>query len=110
LPLEFWLGVSIQNLDKDIAEAIGLKDLSGVIVSDLTENSPAGKAGIRRGYVIVGLNGEKITFQDRLRDTVAAMGAGAEVTLDIIRCGGTKTISLTTRGTSEQFRWTGGPQ
>lgn len=90
-----WLGVMIQDLDSTLSEAMGLKGITGVLVSDVNENSPAAKAKIKRGDVILKVNGEKMTSTGRLRNTIAAMGAGAEVQLDIMRDDREKTISLT---------------
>ncbi|MBU0959999.1 MAG: DegQ family serine endoprotease [Proteobacteria bacterium] len=90
-----WLGVAIQDLDKDLSEAMGLKDINGVLVSDVTENSPAAKAKLERGDVILRVNGEKMTSTGRLRNTIAAMGAGTEVQLDLMRDGKEKTVPLT---------------
>ncbi|HCP14213.1 MAG TPA: hypothetical protein DIT32_00245 [Peptococcaceae bacterium] len=98
-----WLGVSIQDLDKSLAEAIGLKDTSGVLVADVTEESPAAKAKLKRGDVILRVNGETMNSSGRLRNTIAAMGAGAKVRLDIMRDGKEKTISLTLGELPDEF-------
>lgn len=90
-----WLGVVIQDLDKNLSEAMGLKDTNGVLVSEVTEKSPAAKAKLKRGDIILRVNNEKMTSTSRLRNTIAAMGAGAEVELDIMREGREKTISIT---------------
>ncbi len=89
-----WLGVSIQDLDKKLAEAMGLKDTSGVLISNITQDGPAAKGKLKRGDVILKVNDEKMTSSSRLRNTIAAMGAGAEVELSIMRNGKKKTISL----------------
>lgn len=89
-----WLGVAIQDLDEKLSEAMELKSNSGVLISDVTEKSPAEKAKLKRGDVILRVNGEKMTSTGRLRNTIAAIGAGSTVTLDIIRDGKERAISL----------------
>ncbi len=90
-----WLGISIQDLDKNLAEAMGLEDTSGVLVSDISKGGPAAKNKLKRGDVILKVNGEKMTSTGRLRNTIAAMGAGARVTLTILRDGKKKNLPIT---------------
>ncbi|MBU0943208.1 MAG: DegQ family serine endoprotease [Proteobacteria bacterium] len=90
-----WLGVIIQDLDKNLSDAMGLKNSDGVLVSDISEKSPAATAQLKRGDVILRVNDEKMTSTGKLRNTIAAMGAGAEVKLDIMRDGMEKSIHLT---------------
>jgi serine protease Do len=60
-----WLGVQIQQITPEIASSIGLKSDHGAIVADVTANSPAAKAGVKQGDVIVKYNGHDI---DKLHD------------------------------------------
>ena len=55
-----WLGISVQNLTPEIAEAYGVKARSGVIVGDVFPDSAAEKAGLMRGDVITAIDGEKV--------------------------------------------------
>jgi serine protease Do len=80
-----WLGVSIQDLDQGLAKAMGLDQVTGVLVSEVVEDSPAQKAGIRRGDVISAINGKPVNNTGQLRSTVASLGAGAEVSVAYIR-------------------------
>ena len=80
-----WLGVSTQDLDQDLAEAMGLSDTNGVLITDISENSPAAQAGIQRGDVILKVNGDEMTSTGRLRNTIAALGAGSNVEIAIAR-------------------------
>ena len=56
-----WLGVAIQDLTDDMAEAQGLKDAKGAIIADVTGGSPAEKGGLERGDIILSVNGDKVT-------------------------------------------------
>jgi serine protease Do len=78
-----WLGVQIQGVTPDIAAAVGLDKPAGAIVSDVMADSPAAKAGLQRGDVILSFAGKAV---DRLHDlprlvASAPIGSKADVTL-----------------------------
>jgi len=82
-----WLGVVIQDLDENLAEALGTKPTTGVVVSDVTPKSPAAKAGVKRGDIITEINGVRILSTSKLRNTVALSGPKAKVNLTVLRDG-----------------------
>jgi len=82
-----WLGVAIQDLTKEMAQAMGLTLEQGVLVADVEHESPAAKAGLRRGDVITKLNDEPIHSVTRLRNKVAAAGSKAKIKLTLQREG-----------------------
>ncbi|MDM7924380.1 MAG: PDZ domain-containing protein [Pyrinomonadaceae bacterium] len=88
------LGVNIQTLTEELAEAMEIKDASGVIVSGVRPGSAAEKAGLRRGDVITAVNGEKIADGNVLRNKIAGTLPGTEVKLTIQREGGTQEVSV----------------
>ena len=90
-----WLGVVIQDIDRDLADAMGLDTSQGVLVSDVMKDSPAQKAGLQREDVILQVNDTQVDNTGQLRNTIATLGAGAEVTLTILRDGEEKEITLT---------------
>ncbi len=85
-----WLGVIIQNLTPPLSEHFGVK--KGVLVSDVVNDSPAQKAGIKREDIIVRYGGEKIEYSTQLRDMVTSTSPGEEVNLLIIRDGKEKPV------------------
>jgi len=89
-----WLGVYIQNIDQNIASAMDLSTTEGALVSSVTENSPAQKAGINAGDVIIALDGEKIKEVTQLRNEVASRSPDSEVTLTVLRNGEKKKIKV----------------
>jgi serine protease Do len=88
------LGVAIQNVTPDIAKSIGLDKVQGALVSTVTSGSPAEKAGIERGDVIVSVNGETFPDTNALRNHIAATAPGSSVTLGLVRDGKPTTVKV----------------
>jgi serine protease Do len=82
-----WLGVGPQKLTPDVAEKLNLHGQSGFFVSEVRPDSPAEKAGLRRGDLIVEFNGQKVTDNAELPLLVADAPIGAEVKVKILRDG-----------------------
>jgi serine protease Do len=82
-----WLGVSIQGVDQDLATAMKLPNVAGVLVSDVRAGTPADRAGLHRGDVIVSLEGHDVDGVGQFRNAIAAKPAGAKVTLGVVRDG-----------------------
>ena len=80
-----WLGVVIQDLTTDLAAGFGLPDTGGVLISDVTKDSPAEAAGIRPGDVIVEFTGAPIKEVTDLQRRVAAVEPGRPTGLTVIR-------------------------
>ena len=87
-----WLGIVIQPLHEDLAKSFGISSEEGVLVGDILHNSPAEKCGLKKGDVIVELNGKKITKPTELQKEVARIKPDTNVSLKIIR--DKKTLSL----------------
>ncbi len=90
-----WLGVSIQPVTSDLAKSLKLNETTGALVSSVTDGSPAEKAGLKAGDVIVEFNGEKVARADRLPSFVAMTPIGREVPMSVIRDG--KPLRLTAK-------------
>jgi serine protease Do len=82
-----WLGVSIQPLDPALAEALGVKDRRGALVGGIIPGSPAEKAGIRRGDVIVRVDQAPIRDANELLNHIALVAPGTWVEVGVIREG-----------------------
>lgn len=82
-----WLGVMIQEVTPEIAQKFGLKEPKGALVSDITKGSPAEKAGITRGDIIIEYDGKAISSVSNLRNSVAQTKVGSQVRIKIIRNG-----------------------
>ena len=82
-----WLGVSIQVIDDDLAESLGLDTAGGALVTSVFTDSPAEKAGFMRQDVIVSFNGKTIDQVQDLPRIVAATPVGEAVTVTVVRNG-----------------------
>ncbi|MEA3369581.1 MAG: DegQ family serine endoprotease [Candidatus Ratteibacteria bacterium] len=80
-----WLGVIIQSITPDLKESFGLETEEGALVSDVLKDSPAEKAGIKRGDVIVTFGGQKVEDVRELQRTAAKAKVNEIIRLEIIR-------------------------
>lgn len=88
-----WLGISVQALTPELIAALNLSVTEGALVTDVDKGSPADKAGIRRGDVIIELEGKKITDITFLPRMVARMEVGRKINLKIARNGEIKEVT-----------------
>ncbi|MEL6694213.1 MAG: Do family serine endopeptidase [Pseudomonadota bacterium] len=89
-----WLGVTITNVDEDMAEAVGLKDAKGAIVTRVTEGSPAEDSGLERGDIIVKINGQSVDDATITTRVVGSLLAGSNNEFELYRNGKRRTISV----------------
>jgi len=82
-----WLGVKIQSVTDEIAESLGIKENSGALVSAVTPESPAAKAGIRAGDVITRLDGRDVISVRSLPRLVSRVPVGKTIDVDVVRKG-----------------------
>ena len=80
-----WLGVRIQNVDKDIAASLGLADASGALVNEVTSDAPAEKAGLRSGDVILRVDETDISDSRDLARKIAEYAPDTSVQVEIRR-------------------------
>jgi len=82
-----FLGVLIQNLTPDLAESFGLEDGIGILIGEVSEDSPASKGGLESGDVIVKFEGQPVEEVGSFRSRIASTPPGEKVRLEIIRDG-----------------------
>ena len=89
-----YLGVSIQDLSNELVDSFALKDNKGVLVADVVKESPADKAGMKRGDVIVEYNSKKIQDTGNFRNMVALTPPDTKVDIKIVRDGKEKKLTV----------------
>ena len=90
-----WLGVNIQNVTRDLAAGLGMPKPEGALVAGVTKNSPAAKAGVRTGDVIVAVGDERIEKLRELPRHIANLAAGEEAPMTVFRDGAERTLTVT---------------
>ena len=90
-----FLGVLPQDINAEMAEALGLEDSEGVMISDVTAGSPAEKAGIRNNDVILELRGAPLKSARQLLHSIAALRPGKQVEVVVFRDGERKKLTVT---------------
>jgi Do/DeqQ family serine protease len=88
------IGVTIQPVTSEIARSLGLEEVRGALVNSVQSGGPAATAGITRGDVIVAINGAAVKDGNELRNTVAHLAPGTNVTVSVIRDGAEKPIAV----------------
>ena len=89
-----WLGVMIQDITPELAKSFGLMHSNGVLVSDVVKDSPADKAGLLRGDVILRFDGKEIENAHKLSQLVAETAPNTLIKIGLLRNGKEKTLSL----------------
>ncbi len=90
-----WLGVQISDLTPEFAEALGVGDVKGALIGDVTLGSPAEKAGLKRYDIILSVNGQKVTDATSTTRLVGRLQANTANRFDILRDGRRQTINVT---------------
>ena len=88
------LGITIQNLDQSLAESFGMKKPGGALVSSVEDGSPAAKAGLEPGDVILSVNGKEIASSNELPPVIADITPGQSAKLQVWRKGGQRDIEV----------------
>ncbi|HON37496.1 MAG: DegQ family serine endoprotease [Desulfomonilia bacterium] len=96
-----WLGVTVQEITPEIAEAMELKTPRGVLIADVIKGSPAAEAGIRQGDVVVSINGKEVNDPSALQFLVSEIAPGTKVPVTVIRNGSRKSVTVTIGDLSE---------
>jgi serine protease Do len=92
-----YLGVMIQDLTPALAKEFKLKDTTGALIGDVTPKSPADKAGLKSGDLLIEFNGKKVTDSRHLKLEVARTQPGQTVPVKILRDGTAKTVEVTVK-------------
>src|SRR5699024_4794035 len=88
------IGVSIQNLTPDLSDAFGLGTLNGALITAVERGSSAEQAGLRRGDLVIALNGREVRNATDLRNRIGLVRIGERVTVTVIRDGRQRDVDL----------------
>jgi len=89
-----WLGVQIQKVTPELAESFGLDSEKGALVADVVKDSPADKAGVKTGDIILSFNGQEVDSMRKLPRIVAAVPPGSKVKMKVLRHGKVKKLKV----------------
>ena len=90
-----WLGVGIQDITAELAQAFGVENTKGSLITKVMPSSPAETAGLKKGDIVIRVNQRKVKNSSQLRNYIAEAGAWADVTLEVIREGKSEIIKVT---------------
>jgi len=90
-----WLGIQLDEITTELAAALELKSRDGVLVNDVIEGTPAAKAGLAAGDVIVEIDNDKVNNPNELSRRVASYAPGEKVKVKVLRDGKAKTVNVT---------------
>jgi len=90
-----FIGVTLQPVDNNLAQSFNLNKVQGALVSDVTEDSPADKAGLKQGDIILDYDGKEVATITALRNAVSFMKPGSRITLKVLRDGREIKLPLT---------------
>ena len=89
-----WLGVAIQNVDQALAKSFGLTKPEGALVAQVTSNSPADKAGLESGDIILEFNDKPVSYSSELPPYVGAVPPGDTASMLVLRDGKRTTMDV----------------
>ncbi len=96
-----WLGVQIQDVNEAMHDALGMGDRKGVLIADVFKGQPADKAGIKRGDVVLSVDGKNVETSNDLKNTVAYITPGKKVPIVIFRNGKEITLEVVLKERNE---------
>lgn len=97
-----WLGVQIQPVTDDIAAAVGIDAAKGALIADVSADTPAAKAGVRRGDIVTAVNGKAVDDPADLTRLIATAKPGDKVSLALLRSGKPEELSVTLGNRADQ--------
>lgn len=80
-----WIGVGVQDMSKEFAQSFKLSNAAGALISEVMRGSPADKAGVKTGDILIAVNAQPVTDSAGMLDLIAALPPGQQATLRLIR-------------------------
>jgi serine protease Do len=89
-----YIGVYLQEVDKEIAEAFNLDTTNGVLIAEITKDSPAAKAGLKQGDIIISYNNTPVKSMNNFRNKISLLKPDTKIALKVLRNGKEKSFKL----------------
>lgn len=89
-----YMGILPQDMTTDMAKAFGQKETRGVVVGDVSANSPAQEAGLKRGDILLEVNGKPVANSNQLRNSISMMQPGTEIKIKLLRDGSERDLNV----------------
>lgn len=102
-----YLGVQIQELTDGLRSYFKVKDDNGVLISEVVEDSPAEKAKLKAGDIILSVNGDNVSTTSELQRAISRQDPESEVKLSVVRKGRQRNMTATLGSQNNNFSWTG---
>ncbi|MBT4069555.1 MAG: PDZ domain-containing protein [Candidatus Marinimicrobia bacterium] len=102
-----YLGVQIQELTDGLRKYFKVNNDNGVLISEVVEDSPAEKAKLKAGDIILSVNGDNVSTTSDLQQAISRQDTESEVKLEVIRKGRKKDMTATLGSQKSNFSWTG---
>ena len=80
-----WMGVGVQDMTRELAESFKLPDIRGALITEVFRGTPADKAGLRVGDILIAVEGKPVTHSAGMLNLVAELAPGAAATLKVVR-------------------------
>ena len=99
-----WIGVTVQDIEQETANSLGIKSRKGALVVEVIRGGPAEKAGIKKNDIVLFYDGREIEDSEDLRNKVASTNPGSSVKVRILRNGKEEEVTLNVLGTDEALK------
>jgi serine protease DegQ len=80
-----WIGVGVQDMTRELSESFKLPEIRGALITEVFRGTPADRAGIKLGDILIGVEGKPVTDSSSMLNLVAALNPGKEATLKLVR-------------------------
>jgi serine protease Do len=90
-----YIGVHIQDVTPDLAKQFSLNQIGGALIGDVSPDTPGARAGLKKGDIILAVNGNQVNSANQLRNEISQTAPGTKIDLKVFRDGHTQDLSLT---------------